>query len=87
MRHPQSTIRRFERRMWRFVSVYSRGLNGALAFHAEKKYSGHRRIPDFVVETLEQEMKAGASARARMDVDVPPANFPGPDAAGPRLAC
>ena len=65
MRHPQSTIRRFERRMWRFVSVYSRGLNGALAFHAEKKYSGHRRIPDFVVETLEQEMKAGGEDGCR----------------------
>ena len=54
---PLGTIRRFERRMWRMVQLYSRELPTALAMYATKKYRGHRVIPEFVVKELETELQ------------------------------
>ena len=34
------------------MNVYRKGISGKLAEYAVKKYKGHRRIPDHVIEEL-----------------------------------
>jgi len=34
------------------MDVYRKGISGKLAEYAVKKYKGHRRIPDHVIEEL-----------------------------------
>ncbi|GBC21156.2 hypothetical protein RIR_jg24235.t1 [Rhizophagus irregularis DAOM 181602=DAOM 197198] len=48
------TIRRFARKAWRYMSLYQKGIGGKLAEYAVKKYRSHRRIPDEVIEELNQ---------------------------------
>ena len=53
-----STIRRYAARMWKLVDAYAQGLDGALACYAMKRYSGHRRIPQFLGAQIDQMQRA-----------------------------
>ena len=46
------TIQKFAQHAWRYMDVYRKGISGKLAEYAVKKYKGHRRIPDHVIEEL-----------------------------------
>jgi hypothetical protein len=48
------TIRRFARKAWRYMGLYQKGIGGKLAEYAVKKYRSHRRIPDEIIEELNQ---------------------------------
>lgn len=58
---PLSTIRRFFRRVQRYMDVYRLGAKGILAEYAVKKYRSHRSITaaDLSTVTLENEGRAG----------------------------
>ena len=45
-------IRKFAQHAWCYMNVYRKGISGKLAEYAVKKYKGHRRIPDHVIEEL-----------------------------------
>ncbi|UZO25046.1 uncharacterized protein OCT59_017333 [Rhizophagus irregularis] len=45
---------RFARKAWRYMSLYQKGIGGKLAEYAVKKYRSRRRIPDEVIEELNQ---------------------------------
>ena len=49
---PIDFFRRASRNCYRFMSGYRHGLTGALLEYSVKKYRGHRRIPDNVIDTL-----------------------------------
>ena len=51
---PLVTIRKFARKAWRYMDLYQKGIDGKLAEYAVKKYKSHRRIPDEVLEELNQ---------------------------------
>ena len=44
------TIRRFARKMWRYMDLYRHGVTGKLAEYAARKYKSHRRIPEHAWE-------------------------------------
>jgi hypothetical protein len=44
---------RFSRRSQRFVDAYNKGLDGKWAAWANKKYRGHRVLPDNIINDLE----------------------------------
>ena len=46
------TIRRFTRKMWRYMDLYRHGFTGKLAEYAARKYKSHRRIPEHSWEEL-----------------------------------
>jgi len=46
------TIRRFARKMWRYMDLYRHGFTGKLAEYAARKYKSHRRIPENAWEEL-----------------------------------
>ncbi len=48
-------VRKCARYSFRFMYGYSHGLSGPLLEYTVKKYSSHRRIPAFVLESLEEE--------------------------------
>ncbi len=39
------TIRKFARKLWRYMQLYHEGLTGKLAKYVYKKFRSHRRIP------------------------------------------
>jgi hypothetical protein len=45
---------RFANRSARFMDAYRRGLNATQAAWANKKYHGHRVLPDRIIEDLEK---------------------------------
>ncbi|KAK0470853.1 hypothetical protein IW261DRAFT_922655, partial [Armillaria novae-zelandiae] len=47
-------LSRFATCSLRFMDAYQRGLNGAQAAWAAKKYRGHCTIPDTILQELEQ---------------------------------
>ncbi|KAF7768417.1 hypothetical protein Agabi119p4_7660 [Agaricus bisporus var. burnettii] len=49
---PILSMRRFVTRSFRFMDAYRKGLNGSQAAWASKKYRGHRKIPDSILEEL-----------------------------------
>ena len=60
---PISSVRKFARYCYRFMSGYECGLQGGLLEYAMKKYSSHRTIPAHVIETLEREYEAKNSLK------------------------
>ncbi|KIK74553.1 hypothetical protein PAXRUDRAFT_789771, partial [Paxillus rubicundulus Ve08.2h10] len=50
---PLATMRKFAIRCHRFVDAYHKGLNGAQAAWAVKKYRGHRVLPDTLMTDLD----------------------------------
>ena len=51
---PLPTIRRWSARMWKLVHVYSNPtVDGPLARFILKKYRGHRCVPEFVGNALD----------------------------------
>ena len=48
------TIRKFARKCWHYMDAYKKGISGKLAEYAVKKYKSHRRIPDSILEDLEE---------------------------------
>ena len=63
-----STIRRWERRMWKFIDLYSCDkMTGPLAAYAIKMYRGHRRIPASIADEIDklelQRLEASADPR------------------------
>ena len=76
-----STIRRWERRTWKFIDLYSCDkMTGPLAAYAIKMYKGHRRIPASIADEIDklelQRLEASADPRtiaaaALMDEDWP----------------
>jgi hypothetical protein len=56
---PLSTMRKFARHCFRYMSAYRVGLEGQALEHAQKLFSSHRKIPshvniDFILEKLER---------------------------------
>jgi hypothetical protein len=49
---PLSFVRRVYRKCLRFADGYRRGLEGPLLEYASRKFSSHRRIPEFVMAEL-----------------------------------
>ena len=47
-----TTIRRFARKSWRYMDLYRNGITGKLAEYAVKKYRSHRRIPEYIIQEL-----------------------------------
>ena len=48
------TIYRYTRCSLRFMDAYHQGLNGKQAAWANKKYHGHRVLPDTIMKDLEE---------------------------------
>jgi hypothetical protein len=51
---PLSVVRKFCQRALRFTDAYHRGLSSKQAVWATKRYHGHRRCPDSVLEDLDK---------------------------------
>ncbi|KAF9508823.1 hypothetical protein BS47DRAFT_1302272 [Hydnum rufescens UP504] len=52
---PILSMRRFFTRSLRFMDAYRKGLNGVQAAWANKKYRGHRVLPDTLMDDLDKE--------------------------------
>jgi hypothetical protein len=52
---PVAFFRRAARHCLRFMSGYRKGLTGLLLDYTQRKYKGHRAIPNFVLTDLERE--------------------------------
>ena len=52
---PLAFFRRASRHCFRFMSGYRHGLTGNLLDYTQKKYKGHRTIPNFVITDLQNE--------------------------------
>jgi hypothetical protein len=50
---PLATLRKFQRKSWRYMHAYKEGLTGLLAEYAVKKYKRHRTIPQAVLDDLD----------------------------------
>ena len=46
------TIRKFARKVWRYMNLYKKGITGKLAEYAIKKYKSHCYIPEYVLVEL-----------------------------------
>ena len=55
---PEITLHRFANRSARFMDAYRKGLNGPQAVWANRKYHGHRMLPNNIMENLEVAGKA-----------------------------
>ncbi|CAG8770341.1 14203_t:CDS:2, partial [Rhizophagus irregularis] len=47
-----TTIRKFSRKIWRYIDFYRKGIDGKLVEYTIKKYKSYRRIPECVLEEL-----------------------------------
>ncbi|KAI3648086.1 hypothetical protein MP228_005940 [Amoeboaphelidium protococcarum] len=63
-RIPLDTIQKYFMRCLRYCDAYRLGLHGKLAEFAVKRYSSHRRIPDYVLQDLEASYEAEKQRRA-----------------------
>ena len=48
------TCNRFSNRSSHFIDAYHKGLNGRQAAWANKKYRGHRVLPEGILEELDE---------------------------------
>ena len=55
---PLAFFRRASRHCFRFMSGYRQGLTGNLLDYTQRKYKGHRAIPNFVITDFENEYAA-----------------------------
>ena len=58
-------IRKCARYSFRFMYGYHQGLSGPLLEYTVKKYSSHRRIPAFVLESLEKESSNNEKSKSK----------------------
>ena len=58
-------IRKCARYSFRFMYGYHQGLLGPLLEYTVKKYSSHRRIPAFVLESLEKEFANNEESKSK----------------------
>ena len=60
------TNRRASRHCFRFMSGYRHGLTGNLLDYTQRKYKGHRAIPNFVITDLHKEYDAHCKKNTRI---------------------
>jgi hypothetical protein len=49
---PLITIRKFARKSWRYMDIYSKGVTGKLAEFTVKKYKSHHSVPDEIYNEI-----------------------------------
>ena len=63
---PIAFFRRASRHCFRFMSGYRHGLTGNLLDYTQRKYKGHRAIPNFVITDLHKEYDAHCKKNTRI---------------------
>lgn len=66
---PLSSVRKFSRSCFRFMSGYRLGLVGPLLDYTMRRYSGHRRIPDGIAAQIEEDFLRRQALRLKKHVD------------------
>ena len=63
---PVAFFRRASRHCLRFMSGYRKGLTGLLLDYTQRKYKGHRAIPNFVISDLQKEYDEHCQKRIKI---------------------
>ena len=66
---PLSSVRKYSRSCFRFMSGYRLGLEGPLLDYAMKRYTGHRRIPEGIQAAIEADFVRRQAQRTGLRVD------------------